>query len=239
MRVAVYTAIFGNIDRLWSVYPLAAGKADWVCFTDQNLREVGLWTDDNPPSLRKNTREMGVPPVWQVREAKATYGDRRTARHYKALPHYYLPDYDFWIWVDGNVRPLLPPERLVERYLGHSDLAIFKHPDRNCLYTEADFCAQRGKDRPKTLSRQTERYRAEGMPPGWGLPETRCVIRRNCRSIVDLNVCWWQQMERYSYRDQVSLPYCCWKAGFKWREIPGRCWERNTHEHFYFVKHHT
>lgn len=239
MRIAVYTAIFGNIDRLWSVYPLAVGKADWICFSNRPLREVGLWADSSPPFVRMNTRGMDALPTWQVRQVEMPYSPRRTARHYKALPHYYLPDYDVWVWIDGNVRLLILPEQLVSKYLDGAELAIFKHPDRNCLYDEAEFCATRGKDRPKVLAKQTGRYQAEGMPKHWGLPETRCVIRRNTEQIVKLNEAWWREIERYSVRDQVSIPYVCWKLGFRWKVIPGRCWVKNTHRHFYYVRHRT
>jgi len=238
MKIVVYTAIFGNIDKLWSVYPLAAGKADWVAFSDQPLREVGLWTDDNPPQVRQSTGLMGALPTWEIRRVPQLAGPRKTARHYKALPHRYLTPADVWIWVDGNVRPMLTPEEMVREYLGSDDLAIFRHPERDCLYEEATFCAEKGKDDPKVLRQQARLYEAEGMPHHWGLPETRCVIRRNTDKIKTLGDLWWHELLEHSVRDQVSLPYCCWKLGLRWREIPGRCFAGNTHKHFHYVKHH-
>jgi hypothetical protein len=238
VKIVVYTAIFGEIDRLWSVYPLAQRGAKWVCFSDRPRREVGLWTDERPAQLRQNTQGLGAIPTWRQRMDEPELGLRRWARHYKALPHRYL-DADVWIWVDGNVRLLADPREIVERYLGNADLAIFKHPDRVCLYQEAEFCAKVGKDSPKVLADQAAYYQAQGMPARWGLPETRCVIRRNTEQIRALNEAWWTELERYSVRDQVSLPFVCWKAGLRWREISGRCWVRNTHEHFYYVKHKT
>ena len=127
--------------------------------------------------------------------------------------------------------PIHPSDR------GGDDLAIFKHPDRACLYAEAEFCAKVGKDSPGTLGNQTRKYNAEGMPHGWGLPETRCVIRRQTPKMAELGDLWWAEMKAHSVRDQVSLPYVCWKLGVRWREIPGRCWARNKHKAFYYVKH--
>ena len=225
----------GDIDRLWSVFPLAS-RTEHVLFTDRPRREVGLWTDDEPPTVRKNTHGMAVPPAWQQRMVEPERGLRRTARHYKACPHLYL-DADVFIWVDGNVRLLADPQEIVDLYLGNADLAIFRHPDRGCLYVEADFCAKHGKDSRRVLNRQTAVYRLEGMPTGWGLPETRCVIRRNTEQMRELGDRWWDELSKYSVRDQVSLPFVCWKMGVKWREIPGRCWAGNGHRHFYYVKH--
>jgi len=236
VRILVYTAIFGDIDRLWSVYPLARGEARHVLFTDRERREVGLWTDGRPAQIQKHTDGMSAPPVWEAQIVDPLWDSRRTARHFKACPHRYV-DADVYVWVDGNVRLLAPPEVIVEQYLDGEELAIFKHPDRKCLYDEAHFCAQHGKDTVKTLQRQMTHYEHEGMPHDWGLPETRCVIRRNTPAMRDLGEAWWAEMERHSVRDQVSLPYVCWKAGVRWRVIPGRCWVRNGHEHFYYIKH--
>lgn len=236
MKIVVYTAIFGGIDRLWSVYPLATGDATHVCFADAPLREVGLWTDERPPHIARTSSGMGVPPTWDIQLVDPEYSPRRMARHYKALPHRYI-DADVTIWVDGNVRLLADPRQIVDQYLGNADLAIFKHPDRTCLYDEAQFCAQIGKDSRSVLQAQVEQYRQAGMPRNWGLPETRCVIRRNTKRMEELNEAWWNELEHASVRDQVSLPFVCWKAGVRWAEIPGRCWPRNTHAHFYYVKH--
>ena len=237
MRIAVYTAIFGNIDRLWSVYPLARGNTQHIAFTDNpDLIEVGLWTDEERPRYRERTGRMVVPPTWEIMQAPAAYGPRRTARHYKALAHYYV-DADVTIWLDGNVRLLKPPEWIVSEYLGDADLAIFKHPDRNCLYDEAAFCAKMGKDAAIVLQKQTAHYIKEGMPRRWGLPETRCVIRRNTEQMAQLGDTWWNEMQEHSVRDQVSLPYVCWKLGVKWREIPGRCWAGNKSDVFHYEKH--
>ena len=110
------------------------------------------------------------------------------------------------------------PAAFVARYL-HGDLAIPKHPDRDCAYVEAAFCARRGKDRAETLTRQAQAYRKAGLPERWGLAETRVVIRRNTPEIVALNEAWWAEIKRHSLRDQVSLPFVCWKSGVRWNVI--------------------
>jgi len=151
----------------------------------------------------------------------AEYGPRRTARHYKALPHRYMPDADVWIWLDGNVTLGVSPDAAVERWL-NGDLATFDHWERNCLYDEAAFCAKIGKDDAGTLTQQMRRYGLAGMPRRWGLAATRVVIRRNTPAMVALNEAWWAEIEAGSVRDQVSLPFVCWQAGLRWDVIPGK-----------------
>jgi len=234
MKVVVYTAIVGNIDRLWTVLPGSqTDDVQHIAFVDAPKFEVGLW-GGKPPTILKDSGGIGGHPVWEQRIVTADWGTRRTARHYKALPHRYLPDADVWIWVDGNVRARRRPAQIARKYSG--DLVTFKHWDRRCLYVEAAFCAKIHKDDPGVLRRQAARYRKAGMPTNWGLAATRVVIRRNTDAIRKLNEAWWAEMSAGSLRDQVSLPYVCWKQGIKWDVIPGKCVAGDSGE-FLYVKH--
>lgn len=195
MKIVVYTAIIGDCDGL-----LSRPAGDAVAFVTHT-----------------HTRARG----WDQRIVVAEFGPRRTARHYKTLPHRYMPDADVWIWIDGNVQLGVTPEAAVARWL-KGDLATLNHWERNCLYDEAAFCAKIGKDDAVTLQRQARGYALDGHPKGWGLAATRVVIRRNTPAIVALNEAWWDEIERHSVRDQVSLPYVCRQAGIRWDVIPGK-----------------
>jgi len=231
MKIIVYTAIFGQIDNLWSVYPIARGKAIYICFSNILRKEMGLW--DGKHFLGKASPKS---LTWKVRQIKQQWDSRRTARHYKCLPHRYLPDADVWIWMDGNVRLTIPPEETVRRWL-HSDLATFKHPDRNCLYAEASFCGKRKKDAVNVLRAQVERYQKAGMPARWGLAETGLMIRRNTPAMREFNEAWWKEIEHGSLRDQVSFPFVCWKRDIRWAIIPGNCGMMLCKGPFYFIRH--
>ena len=235
MKVIVYTALIGNLDRLWSVMP---GSADvqHVAFVDEPKREVGLW-GGSPPNILPKTGGATARPTWEQQVVKPKWDDRRTARHYKTLPHRYLPDADVSIWTDANVRMRMHPLELIKRYLKDHDLVTFTHWDRNCLYPEGAFCAKIGKDTRAVLEAQMARYRQEGMPGGWGLAATRVVIRRNTERIRELDEAWWTEIEHGSLRDQVSFPYVCWKLGMRWGVLPGRCCPRNTGTEYVCIKH--
>ena len=219
-NVVVYTAIIGSIDRLWSVLP-GSDNVRHVAFVDSPKKEVGLW-GGKPPHIMKNTTTAKAVKTWEQIVIKPRWDARRTARHYKAVPHRYLPDADVWIWVDGNVRARKNPMVFVKRY-PDSELVTYKHWDRKCLYVEASFCAKIRKDGKGILAAQAKKYRKVGMPANWGLAATRVVIRRNTQAIRDLNEAWWQEIKNHSLRDQVSLPFVCWKAGLKWDVLPGKC----------------
>jgi len=113
---------------------------------------------------------------------------------------------------------------MVRKWLTGSFLTTFTHPFRDCLYDEATFCLKvpRGEIYRKELAQQTAAYQRAGMPRHWGLAETRCVMRVNSPQITKMNELWWSEIQAHSPRDQVSLPYVCWKLGIKWGELPGR-----------------
>ncbi len=238
MKIVVYTALFGDIDPLWSVCPKARGEAEHVCYTGTQLQEVGLWGGSDKPEMLPGTEKTPGIPTWRFEHydgAGMTY--RRKARRVKTMIHELEPEADIWIWLDANVRLLIPPEEAVRRWLGDGDLAIFNHPDRKCLYSEARFCAQKGKDASATLEAQAKWYKKQGMPVDWGLAETRCVIQRNTDAMCDLGDRWWHEIEKRSVRDQVSLPFICWKMGIRWSVIPGRAWVKSTNDAFWFRRH--
>ena len=51
----------------------------------------------------------------------------------------------------------LHPGKLAQDYLKEADLALFRHPIRDCLYDEAHVCARQNKDDPGVMARQMNR----------------------------------------------------------------------------------
>jgi len=157
---------------------------------------------------------------------------RRAARYCKALAHRLFPEADITIWLDGNVQLLIEPEWLVDEWLGDADIAATVHPNRDCLYHEAQACIKKRKDSEAIIRAQIEDYRAQGYPVHNGLAETRVVIRRNTPMVALFNEMWWSQIEHYSQRDQLSFNWALWRlAGLM---PPGIVWN-GVKEH---VPHH-
>jgi hypothetical protein len=238
VKIVVYTALFGDKDKLWSVPPVAASGAKYVVFTEKPRREVGLWTYSfslEHPVILHGTGEVSPPNcTWEQRIVKVPFEARRTARYYKALVHKVLQRFEASIWVDGNIRLLIPPQVAVSHWARESDLIVFKHPDRRCLFEEARICAEWRKGDVQRLGDQVKAYRKAGMPRAWGLASTRCVIRRHSKQMTELNEAWWSEIRTHSVRDQVSLPYVCWKLGARWGVIPGKA---VRHKDFWFIPH--
>ena len=196
-----FTAILGGFEQLRPV--TNPGDARWIALTD------------HPP-----VDPMGW-EMWPVPPAQNPADPRRMARRYKVLCHRFFPDADAWLWLDGAIQLTVPPETVANALLDGADIGGFRHPGRNCAYAEADRCIQKGKDTARILNGQKAAMKAAGFPEGWGLVETGLLARRNTKEIRNLNERWWLQIEQYSMRDQISLPFSCWRLGVSLFGAPG------------------
>jgi hypothetical protein len=237
-KIVVYTALFGDSDRLWSVPPVAALGARYVVFTEKPRREVGLWTHSfshDRPALIAGTEDISPPTCfWEQRVMKAPYESRKSARYYKTMAHKVLRGVDISIWVDANVRLLISPAVAAQRWEYRGGIVAFQHAVRGCLFEEATTCMRRGIGNKVRIKAQVRAYREAGMPRGWGLASTRCVVRKHTTEIARLNAAWWREVQHYSLRDQISLPFICWKMGLRWGLIPQAV---RTNKAFWFIRH--
>jgi hypothetical protein len=147
---------------------------------------------------------------------------RMASKRYKMLPHVYLPEYEQTIWVDTTVRIISPT--FVEEALAcieFTGMALWKHPDRDCLYQEAAVSIGMPKYAHEPLLHQAAAYHDAGMPAHWGLWAAGIMARRNDDSTVRaLMGSWWAEILQWGIQDQVSLPYCLWKSGWRPAEFP-------------------
>lgn len=190
----VYTSIVGGKDNI--IHDQPKGNAKWVAFTDFDFKS----------------------DTWEREEAYNKFtSPRRNSRVPKILAHQFV-DTDYSLWIDGNLRLLLPPERLLI-YLKDHDIAMFKHPARNCLYDEAIECAKHSLDDPETIMSQMKKYAKEGFGKNRGLCEGGFILRRHTEKVEQFNNAWWSEYSRHSVRDQVSMFYALDKAGLKINQI--------------------
>ena len=81
MRKVIYTTIFGGYDNLVEPQYKPEGW-DFICFTDTDLKS----------------------DTWKIIKKPLVYTDNtRTAKRFKVLPHEYLSEYDYIIFIDYNL----------------------------------------------------------------------------------------------------------------------------------------
>ena len=211
----VFTAIVNDFE------PIKDGQnthgADFVIFTD---------------TPHKST-------VWRQLSATNLFTDsRRNARWHKANSLIQFPNYEYTIWLDGSMEMKTNALWLVDNYMQDYDIAVFKHPLRDCLYDEAQVVVSKGKECRSILDRQLDRYRNEGYPSHNGLGETKCVIRRNTPQVKYFEMLWNHELVNFSKRDQCSLNYCVWKSGIRINYLPVQIENHEAiYPNFNYIKH--
>ncbi|MDB5069239.1 MAG: hypothetical protein JWM87_350 [Candidatus Eremiobacteraeota bacterium] len=197
-RRVVYTCLFGFSEQFNDFDYEPGDGVDYVCFTDD-------------PDLRSER--------WEIRLTGAELLDTaRAAKRIKALPHRFLPDYDWSLYVDNTVRLKRSPRELFDRYLApaESPLVCFKHPWRDCVYDEAEAVIELEFDDPARVRHQMEFYRRLGYPPNAGLAKGAFMLRRHHDpALVPVMERWHQQVLCHSKRDQLSLNPVAWFDGFE------------------------
>lgn len=225
----VYTAIFGKYDELPD-NTFITDDYDYICFSDHEIKS----------------------DLWKTILSVPIYEDpTRNSRKYKALPHRYLSNYEYSIWVDGNMKMIGDSRPLLNGTIFQTYDHMQCFDKRNCIYEEANAIFQLGeanlkrtpergyrnwKDNPIIIQEQISRYQAAGFPENFGLAETSVVIRKhNDPSCIKLNEDWWTEMKYGSRRDQLSLNYVEWKNKFKINYIPG---DVRNNEYFVMISGH-
>ncbi len=84
---------------------------------------------------------------------------------------------------------------------------VFKSPNGDCLYEEANRCKDSGLDATSVIEKQVARYKEEGWPKNNGLGACRLIVRRHTSKMNNLNALWWSEICAGSFRDEISFPF--------------------------------
>ena len=128
------------------------------------------------------------------------------AKWYKLHPS---EDYDYTIWIDSSVRIKSPHFAKWCVDAAKDKWAIFRHPNRQCAYAEAEFAQDMKKYYDCPTREQMAHYRSEGFPENFGL--YACTMIARSRWGKEINEDWWTEINKWSFQDQISLPYVLWK----------------------------
>jgi len=196
MRIAIYTAIFGDYEIPRDPMFIDEG-IDYILFTDQHT----------------------ISSKWEVRMVEHIgLTKRKEARAIKILSHQFLPEYDLTIWVDANFCQRKSLKPLIEKM--QEDMLILNHPSRSCIYTEATAVLDSRREYPEIVDEQMYYYQLQGYPANNGLIASGLIIRNNNEIVNQVNEDWWHEVLSKSGRDQLSFDYVAWINDFKFDKVP-------------------
>lgn len=221
-RIAIYTAVFGDYDEIKQP-AIIDTNCDYFIVSDTKPDELGVYkwkcaADIIPDEICDNTLRN---------------------RFCKMHPHLLFPEYDYSIYLDGNIETKKSIQFLCEK-VGKTGIGLYSHGDCDDAYVEAfRFCdVAISRDMPERIQLQVEEYAREGFPYGYGFYENSIIARKHsenvCKEIMNL---WWDEYLKYKTRDQLSLMYAVWKNGYRSNDIGllGRDWR--TSSEYSWVEH--
>lgn len=210
MKVAIYTCVINNYDKLYNVNDFQRDGIKFFCITDSKSDISHGW----------NTIHIDD----YIDDSYCKYS--RTNRYYKLHPHLYFKDYDINVYIDGNKR-LINIDLLLkyckEVYNSKEiDMILPAHSDRKKLSEEFyELIHETKKEKIPIMEKQWKEYQEEGYDDSIILTVNSVQIRKtNSLELINFLENWWQEVKNKSYRDQLSFCYVCWKLNyFRYRLI--------------------
>lgn len=193
-KIALYTAVFGNYDS--------------IHYCKYNAENVDMF-------FISDVKPKDLPIYYKWLDAKCIIPDNITSpvkrnRYVKMNPHRFLSEYDYSIYMDGNVVINNEIDQLITN--SNSGISVYMHPARECIYHEAISIVNFKRVNVDDVCRQMRRYMEEGMPSHYGLGEMPIIVREHnkaeCISVMET---WWKEFDNEAQRDQLSFMYALWK----------------------------
>lgn len=199
-KIAIYTCIIGGYDKL--LQPAAVREGfDFICFVGKG----------------EKTRDRDG--VWEIRELPYEGKNRTlTARYPKLHPHELLPEYEYSLWIDGNIS--IESEAIYDiiarKIAGGVEFSGMQHPSRDCIYAEAEKCRDMRYISYLKLAQLHTIYLFSGVKRHSGLMEANVIFRKhNAENVLLFDKMWWDRIEHLCLRDQLSQMLVLHKCGLK------------------------
>lgn len=166
-----------------------------------------------------NRPEMVEGGSWDVIYIEQEDDLRKKAREVKTNIHKFVPDTDYWLWIDNNCQLQVDPHEFLS-YLDKCDVVVMPHPERNNIIEEAQVLFKWKPEQSAGIQEVINQYYSEGYIPNT-LYETKVLMRRNNEHVREFNSIWWEQIQNFSIRDQISFPYVSWRTKTYINTFPG------------------
>ena len=199
-KVAFVTAIIGDFDALFLPKYLE-GDVDYYCFSDTLSDGYGVFQIYKPPYIDADPR--------------------RTARYIKTNLLKYIKGYDYVVWVDANIEVNVMVTELVQRVSNSSHtLGAIQHPVRNNLFEEAAEIISWKLDDVDVVKEQIARYEYIHNLRFEPLIESNVLVMdARDEKIHNFMRIWWNEINNFSRRDQLSIGYALKEAKVTWQPL--------------------
>ena len=196
--ITIYSSSYGNYDNIKQQPKI------------QNVKYV-FFTDNSHVTC----------PGWDVvveNNILSHYSPVLKAKYFKLHPHILFPESDYTIWIDASI--IIKNSDFVQimlSYLTENGFAAYKHPKRFSIFEEhLRLVNDRNFQYKDIINNQINVYKKENFPINFGLWAGGILVRQNKNKNAEIiNNLWWEEILKWSSRDQLSLPYVLWKNNLK------------------------
>ena len=200
-RICVYTCITGDYDNLKEIKNKEK-NIDYYCFTNNKNIKSKTWK------------------VEYIEDKKLS--NIILARKTKILGTDYINNnYDILLWMDAAVEFKKPINDFINEYFSDDDsFACFKHGLRKKISEEMNACLRFRKENIDNIEKLKKFYLKEKYPDDNGLIESTVYIKRpKDEKVKETMQLWFEMVNDYTKRDQLSFNYCIFKTKLKVRWI--------------------
>lgn len=195
-RYVIYSAMVGAYDDILQP-KVVDERFDYILFSNEiKEKRVGIWE---------------VRPIIYHND-----DNTRICRYVKTHSEELLKVYEVSVWMDSSIQILTSQfyQRVIELDEQKVLVAALWHPAFRCIYDEAFAVMHMRVEYEAVVVDWCHRLRKEKYPQNNGLCETGIVFRKHLDSKIEkMDALWWQCIEQYSRRDQLSFNYALWKCG--------------------------
>ena len=89
------------------------------------------------------------------------------------------------------------------------------------MYAEADASSVLPRYQGEPVQDQVNEYGKDGHPEHWGLWATGVIARQHTAEMRKLGTAWAEEIEWWSFQDQLSQPYVLRNLGLRPTSLPG------------------
>ena len=178
---------------------------DYFLFTNNKIKDKTNWTILPIPEIINNLNISII----------------KKQRFIKLHPHLFFVNYDISIYMDTSCVIKGDLNIFLEKILSPKfNLFFFEHPRRNSIYSEINSVISMKKELKEKALLIMKRYKNKKFPDNYGLSDNKMIIRKhNKKNCIKLMEKWWDEIYKYSHRDQLSLSYIIWNTGIKVKYI--------------------
>ena len=113
------------------------------------------------------------------------------------------------------------PRFAAEALAAADPIAQFDHPDRDCIYQEADAALAVPRYAAEPIAEQVLTYHAAGHPEHWGLWAATVIARQHTDLVKARGHAWTAHVDAWSCEDQISQPFLLRNLGLRPVILPG------------------